>query len=128
MYTNCVVRDTQLPPRYDFPHQETEVASAFIHGKAGLQGSLAPRGGPDVAISPTRIRESQEGAKFIYLWGWMKYFDVFPDTPEHTTHFCWQIVVTGDALDYVPNTLGTPPTPHTLLFASLQHTEGNYAD
>jgi hypothetical protein len=58
---------------------------------------------------------------------WLKYFDVFPNTPEHLTHFCWLILVTGDPQTFVPNTPGQPPTTGTLTFQYLQHTEGNYA-
>jgi hypothetical protein len=96
----------------------------IIGPKETLTGGIAPQG---AAITPQDIVDAKTFRKFIYLIGWVKYFDVFPNTPEHITHFCWLISVTGDPQTFVPNTSGQPPTPGTLNFQYLQHTEGNYA-
>jgi hypothetical protein len=70
--------------------------------------------------------DAQAGRKFIYLWGWVRYFDVFPRTPEHITRFCWLIVPVGDPLAFVPG--AAPNQPGSLSFGSLHHSEGNCAD
>jgi hypothetical protein len=92
-----------------------------------LQGGIAPdlSGGP---ITPQDILDSQAGRKFIYLWGWIKYQDIFPETEQHITRYCWQIVTTGDPLKFAPNTQGRPPTPGALSFSNRHHTEGNSID
>ncbi len=97
----------------------------MIAPNADTHGGAAPQGIP---ITPQDMLDSQAFTKFIYLWGWIKYRDVFPNTPEHTTRFCWLILVTGNPSTFVPNTPGQPPTPGTLYFNFLQHTEGNYTE
>jgi hypothetical protein len=125
MYVSCEVRNAPLPPGYRFEFPKDEVATAFVSAEGGLFGSVAPR---ISAFTPQEIRDAAENRKFIYLWGWMRYNDVFPNTPQHITHFCWQIVTAGDPFGFIPNTQGQPPTLGTLTFNFLQYTEGNYAD
>jgi hypothetical protein len=125
MYVACEVRNTVLPPGYVFTPQATFIAKGMMPPKFELQGGLAPQG---AAITPQDIVDSQEGRKFIYLWGWIKYRDVFPKTLEHTTRYCWQISPIGDPMKFVPNTLGQPPTPGTIAFQNIHHVEGNSID
>jgi hypothetical protein len=125
LHVQCEIRNAQLPQGYNFTYQEADIAHGIIGPKVDMHGGLAPRG---AAITPQDILDAQNVRKFIYLWGWVKYFDVFPDTPRHTTHFCWLIYAIGDPGTFVPNTPGQPPTPGTLSFTYLQHTEGNYSD
>ncbi len=124
LLTECEVRNSLLPTGYIFNTAKSP-AIGFLAPKSNMFGGQAP---PGIGITPQDIVDAQNGRKFIYLWGWMKYFDVFPNTPEHTTHFCWLILISGDPFKFVPNTEGRPPTPGTLSFSLLQHTEGNYAD
>jgi hypothetical protein len=88
-------------------------------------GGIAPG---EAAITPQDIVDVQESRKLVYLWGWIRYNDVFPETPQHISHFCWLITATGNPRNFIPNTPGQPPTAHTLAFQNLLHTEGNYAD
>jgi hypothetical protein len=32
----------------------------------------------------------------IFIWGWIDYNDIFPETPRHRTEFCCEIVAKGD--------------------------------
>jgi hypothetical protein len=123
-HVECDIRNAPLPTGHIFVDQNEIVGSGLIGPNAESAGGTAPQGTP---ITPQDIIDSQSFTKFIYLWGWIKYYDVFPNTPEHTTHFCWLILVTGSPATFVPNTPGQPPTPGTLTFNFLQHTEGNYA-
>jgi hypothetical protein len=42
------------------------------------------------------LRDVQQATLFLYLWGWVRYFDVFPDTKEHITRFCGVVMPVGD--------------------------------
>jgi hypothetical protein len=121
-----------FPTNYKFPEpEEGTTMRTFVGPKTDTFGSQVPRitpGPAHNAITPDIITDVQDGRTFIYLWGWIKYHDVFPRTPEHITHFCWNIIVGGNPRTYVPNTPGLPPTPHTLQFQNLYHLEGNFAD
>jgi hypothetical protein len=113
-----------LPKGYAFNVKSDNFGTGIIGPKETLTGGIAPQG---AAVTPQDLADAQAFNKFIYLIGWVKYIDVFPNTPEHITHFCWLIFITGDPHTFVPNTAGQPPTPGTLSFTYLQHTEGNYA-
>lgn len=124
-HVECDIRNTLLPPNHVFSDQNPEVGSGMVPPNGNSFGGQAPQNTP---ISPSDILEAQAFRRFIYLWGWVKYYDVFPNTPEHTTRFCWHIQVVGDPMTFVPNTVGQVPTPGVLEFRFLQHNEGNYAD
>jgi len=66
-----------------FAPQSEIVGSGLIPPQAETFGGETPAGG----ITPQDILDAQAFKKFIYLWGWVKYFDVFPDTPEHYDTF-----------------------------------------
>ncbi|PNE12175.1 MAG: hypothetical protein CR217_05030 [Beijerinckiaceae bacterium] len=89
--------------------------------KAISMGGAAPLI-PAAPITPQDIIDTQNGTKFIYLWGWTKYFDVFPRTAEHITRFCWLILTTGNPMTF------NPAQPGSLTFHNLHHVEGNCAD
>jgi hypothetical protein len=127
MYVACEVRNTSLPPGYAFTPQEQYIASGMMPPKFDLQGGQAPQF-PGAAVTPQDIVDAQAGRKFIYLWGWIKYRDVFPKTPQHTTRYCWAILPTGDPMTFVPNTPGQPPAPGTLSFHSIHLPDGNSID
>ncbi len=124
-HVECDIRNAVLPPGHVFVDQDANVGTGVIPANGESIGGAAPQ---HAAITPQDIVESQAFRRFIYLWGWMKYHDVFPNTPEHTTHFCWLIQIVGDSITFVPNAPGQPPTPGTLDFRFLQHSEGNDAD
>jgi hypothetical protein len=127
MHVECEVRTQSLPPGFDFDTATSPPGRGIITPKAGIQGGLCPLPGQP-AITPQDILDSQANQKFIYIWGWIRYNDVFPRTPQHITRYCWLVVVTGNPLTFIPNTPGQPPTPGTLHFSSIHHTEGNCAD
>jgi hypothetical protein len=124
-HVECEIRNTILPKGYAFNHDNGQIGTGLIPPHAETFGGIAPQG---AAITPQDIVEAEHFRRFIYLWGWTKYFDVFPETPEHITHFCWLITIVGDPMAFVPNTLGAPPTPGALAFSYIQHGEGNYTD
>jgi hypothetical protein len=127
MYVSCEVRNSILPPGYSFGYQAKDVAGGTIAPKLDVRGGLAPPF-PQSAVTAQDLVDSQAGRKFIYLWGWIEYFDRFSRTKKHVTRYCWLIGAVGDPLKFVPNTNAMPPTPGALAFENLHHNEGNCID
>jgi len=76
MHTECVIRDTPLPPGFNFNYPTTETGTALIPPRLRILGGQAPRA-PTRGITPQDILGAQIGRKFIYLWGWAKVFRCF---------------------------------------------------
>jgi hypothetical protein len=127
IFTQCEIRNTPYPAGHIFTDDPSRVIGGFIPPKADMGGGQIPLG-PTPAVTPQDILDAQASAKFIYVWGWVRYFDTFPNTKEHITHFCWQVVPSGDPKTFVPHTTGQPPTPGTLIFGFTYHPEGNWTD
>jgi hypothetical protein len=125
MFAECEVRTSVLPIGFDFDTPTVQPGTAFIAPKSGMGGGLVPTPGR-APISQQDILDAQANKKFIYIWGWAKYFDVFPGTKEHVTRFCWLIMPVGDPRAFVPGTV--PPGQGSLTFPNVYHTEGNCAD
>jgi hypothetical protein len=121
MHTTCELRNTPLPQGFNFAARAAAVGRVMLAPKSTMQGGLAPTA-PAVGISPADIVDTQHGRKFLYLWGWASYFDVFPGTPRHVTRFAWQVFTVGDPYAF------DPTNPDGLRFQNLIHPEGNCAD
>jgi hypothetical protein len=122
MHTSCELRNTPLPRDFDFDRAATQTGTGLLPPRATNMGGLAPMP-PMAAITPQNLLDVQQGRQFLYLWGWVRYFDVFPNTKQHITRFCWMIVPIGDPFTYVPD-----DPQHTLRFDHIHNTEGNCAD
>jgi hypothetical protein len=122
MHTSCELRNTPLPSGFDFGRATTQVGTGFLGPRATTTGSQAPNF-PMASLTPQNLRDVQQGTLFLYLWGWVRYFDVFPNTKEHITRFCWLVMPVGDPFTYVPD-----DPQHTLRFTTIHQTEGNCAD
>jgi hypothetical protein len=48
-----------------------------------------------VTISDEEVRQIATKDKTLYLWGWVKYQDIFLDSPERHTKFCYRLRVMG---------------------------------
>jgi hypothetical protein len=96
--TSAEIRDTVLPDNFDFPYAQSDVGTGLIAPRITLRGGPAPL----QAITIQDIEDLQKRRKFLYLWGWAKYKDVFPDTPQHITKFCWQILALGNPRTFKP--------------------------
>jgi hypothetical protein len=123
MHAGYELRDTPLPDNFDFDYPTTEIGSALIPPKTEYAGGMAPRG-PD-KITPSDIAAVQSGIKFMFFWGWAKYFDVFPETPARVTRFCWQVIPMGDPFAFRP---GAPQNHQSLRFPYVYNHKGNCAD
>jgi hypothetical protein len=77
MFVTCEVRNSEIPIGYPFTHDSQQVAHGTIGPRFELYGGLTPP--PQAAaITPQDIIDAQAERKFIYVWGWVKYYDVFP--------------------------------------------------
>jgi hypothetical protein len=122
MHTSCDLRNTPLPTGFDFDQGTTRTGTGLLGPRATSMGGLAPTP-PIAAVTSQNLWDVQQGRQFLYLWGWVRYFDVFPNTKQHITRFCWMVMPVGDPFTYVPN-----DPQHTLRFDNIHHTEGNCAD
>lgn len=122
IHTNCELRNTQLPHDFNFDYATTNTGQGFLGPKFEQLGGIAPMP-PDAPITPQDILDVQAGRKYLYLMGWAKYYDVFPNTPPRITRFCWQILPFGDPAAFVPN-----DPAHTLTFSHVFSPRGNCAD
>jgi hypothetical protein len=123
IHTGCELRNAPLPVGFNF--NQAREGTGLLPPKAPLSGGLAPES-QQAAITPQDILDLQAGRKFLYVWGWAKYRDVFPGTKERVTHFCWLVTPVGNPLEYVPGS--QPPAPGGLAFHTIHHAEGNCAD
>jgi len=60
-----------------------------------MGGVVSPRGKIGYTVGPITaddIRKIQLHKDRLFFWGWAKYRDVFDDTPEHVTQFCYELV------------------------------------
>lgn len=124
IYLTCDIRNSALPEDFDFDQvlDRQKSVSGLLPPSTNLGGGIAPDFFQS-PISPQDILDSQTGAKFIYLYGKVRYFDVFPGTKEHVTRFCWLILAMGNPFTFVPN-----DSVNTLVFNYVLHSEGNYVE
>ena len=124
IYTSGELRDTQLPIGFNFNYPTDNSGTGLLPPKVTLSGGPFPIF-PNPAITTQDILEIQEGRKFLYLWGWARYHDVFPNTPQHITRFCWMVTPNGNPMEFVPY---SQEREKQLIFQSIHHREGNCAD
>jgi hypothetical protein len=127
VHAECEIRNTALPVGHPFNYSVTNEQRGFMGPRVDNVGGIAPAM-TQAAITAQDLVDAQAQRKFIYLWGWTRYNDVFPNTPRHITKFCWLIQTQGDPLTFIPNTVGPVGTPGTLTFSYSQHSEGNSAE
>jgi hypothetical protein len=122
MHTSCMIQTTPLPPGFNFDDPDAQTGRGLIPPNTQTLGGVAPTP-PAPAITPQDILDVRNGTKFIFLWGWARYFDVFPGTEQHITRFCWLIDPVGDpTIPYDAN------SPTRVIFRTIHHSEGNCAD
>ena len=125
IYCECELLNSSLRQGFDFTKTVRPAGSGLLPPNSNMHGGVAPVY-PGAAITPQDIVDVQSGRKFLYLWGWALYQDVFETTPKHITRFCFQITPIGDPLVFNPQAL--PNQPGSISFNYLHHMEGNCAD
>jgi hypothetical protein len=121
MQTSSVWRESELEADFVFDDPLQKVGTALIPPNTETLGGVAPK--PDQpAVTPNDILDIQAGKKFLYLVGWARYSDIFPETEQHITRFCWLVSVTGDPFKPVG------PKAENIVFGYVHHIHGNCAD
>jgi len=123
--SNCIVLDSPLPDDAPFPDGPYPPGTGLLGPKATSSGGPTPQF-PEPPLSPETLEAAIKGEKFIYIGGWVRYFDVFPNTPERITRFCWRVLVVGDPHAFLPGQ--GPQGPHSLRFDTMHMSHGNCAD
>jgi hypothetical protein len=113
-----------LPESFSFTQIDPEEppAMAMLGPKATSKGGIAPHAAAP-ALTPQDILDIQSGQRFLYLWGWARYSDLLPNTPERITRFCWQIIADGNPLTFNPLM-----DPQGLRWSNIHQRRGNCAD
>lgn len=84
------LRDRLLPPNFPFTDSNTSVSRLLVGPQSNAVGGLAR------SFTVQEILDVQAGRQFLYLWGWIRYRDVFAGTRPHITRYCVQVTVNGD--------------------------------
>jgi hypothetical protein len=125
LYADCEITNNRITAQFPFLMTKNPPGSGMLGPKADSFGGAAPIR-PLPPITPQDIVDSQNETKFIYLWGWARYSDVFPGSKEHITRFCWRIFVQGDPFTFVPS--AAAGAPGSLSFSNLHMSEGTCTD
>jgi hypothetical protein len=85
----------ELPSAFEFPDSAPPIArGTLLTPKQVVFGPHIPR---DWDITANQIAAIRSGEQNLYIFGWAKYFDGFPGTPERVTKFCYTVRVTGNS-------------------------------
>jgi hypothetical protein len=107
--------DEPISETWDFPNLWAKNAAS--RKAVALPGPA--RGivrGHTVGVDLDAMRKVIAGTKYLYIWGWAEYRDVFPETPQHVTRFAVQVA-------YVNVSAGRDSN-----FSMLVHTSGKKID
>lgn len=83
--------DGELPADFDF---------ADNPGGESAPGFIAPQGTvgvPDLGASVEDIEAVIAGRKTLFIWGWIRYEDLFDNTPIHWVEYADEILIVGEA-------------------------------
>jgi hypothetical protein len=78
------------PSKFQFgdPSQGT-VAESFVLGP-GAEATTTRLG-----IGAVHILGNIEGKGQQFFWGWLRYRDIFPGSPDHIVEFCYRVILEG---------------------------------
>jgi hypothetical protein len=118
IHAECEIRNTAIPAGHRFNYEITDEQRGFMAPRAEHGGAIAPAPPHQAAVTAQDIADAQAGRKFIYLWGWTRYRDVFPGTPSHITKFCWSLLFRAIRWFSCPIPL-VPSEPRALWFSHI---------
>jgi len=79
------------PPSEDFNFHD------FEGGVSGPANPQEPTYYQTKRIPAEILKQAEEGAQHIYVYGWLSYYDVFEGTPQRVSKFCFEIYpLSGD--------------------------------
>jgi len=87
---------TEEPTEELFKGVDTAFSPAFTIAPKGTQELVPPVTGEDLILGRDFGNVIRESTNFIpqpnmFVWGWVVYRDVFPQTEQHLTEFCWRL-------------------------------------
>jgi hypothetical protein len=103
-------RDRLLPNEFPFSDNNSYSAKMLMGPKSSALGGVAR------TFTVDEIRQVQAGTRFLYLWGWIRYENVFQRRRTHITRYCVQVGVIGD------------PSKSNAIFNFPVWNEGNCSD
>ena len=83
------VFDKPIDDNFTFPDNKREASES-----SGI-GFIGPRAQMNVNTFTVSVQDAVElmmERKFLYIWGWVEYNDIFPGTPRHKTEFCNRVI------------------------------------
>jgi hypothetical protein len=86
-----VIIKGELPTNFEFPDNAAPLAKGTMLGPK--QYTMGPHIPAEGSISADELAAIHRGEKNLFFFGWVKYFDGFPNTPERITKFCYAVRV-----------------------------------
>jgi hypothetical protein len=128
-YDNAITMKSTLPEDFAFPDHDPVSGKERPAGSEGTNRHImyyppqAVTGAHPLWFNREQVTEFQANRLHLYMYGWTKYHDVFNDTPEHVTMFCYEVT----RIVVIPPTPATPP-PTNLLVSMEQCSKHNCVD
>jgi len=76
-----------IPSGFDYPDTDPPV-----YGTIGRKTTLDAR----VRMPFTAFEDARTKKQRFYIYGWIDYYDVFPNTPRHRAEFCYEVMISKD--------------------------------
>ena len=94
-HVSLEISDSALADDFTFPDKWDERTTDRTE-RLTFVGPKSDTWGPIIGISVDDLQKISAGQKWGYIYGWIEYNDVFPNTSRHRTEWCLQITVVGD--------------------------------
>jgi hypothetical protein len=92
---NSESSESELTADFDFPDSK-DLETTVIGPRAVAHTQT-------VSFPAIEITMASRDGWHLYIWGWIEYSDIFPDTPRHRTEYCFEVVAKkwpdGDKID-----------------------------
>jgi hypothetical protein len=103
LHTNIESFRKPLPDNFTFP-------DLWRKGDPHINKSVviwpnSPSGSNVGGLTNAELLSWAKGHRYLYVWGWARYRDIFDKTPEHVTKFCSEALYDGEV--DVPTNLGS---------------------
>ena len=120
----CDIFDAKLPNDFNFDHASPEFRPGFIGPRATIESASIPY----PHLTDAQLIQIRNEERFLYLWGEARYYDIFPETAEHVTRFCYNIEIYGAVEDVGIYRFGEPLREGIVDARFVLHSTGNCAD
>jgi hypothetical protein len=92
-----------MPNNFDFTDKWSGTSHVNVRTVVGAEGTLITS--PMIIEAPfVKAVTEGKGTVVIYFWGWVRYRDIFPNTLEHLSEYCFELTgFNGNPFDQNPN-------------------------